>query len=227
MKKFKDITYSLKQSKRKTMSIYVERDGAVSVLAPDELSVPEIEQVIASKKYWIHKQKAELELLNLSKVEREFVSGESFLYLGRPYTLKVVEDLDVPLKLYQGYLHLRKSDIKRGTELFKEFYKTKGTTKIIERINLYKDMIGVNPKNIRIMELKSRWASCSERSLNFNWKVMMAPLTIIDYIVVHELTHFIHPNHTEAFWNSVDKVLPDYWERKNWLKDNGASLDLA
>lgn len=227
MRKYKDIEYSLKQSKRKTMSIYVERDGAVSVLAPDELSIPEIEDVIASKRYWIHKQIAELELLNLSKVQREFVSGESFLYLGKPYSLKIIDEQAVPLRLYRGKFYLKRTDISKGVELFKEFYRNKGLAKLTERIELYQDIIGVNPPKLRVMELKNRWASCSDKSLNFNWKVMMAPLTIIDYVVVHELVHFIHPNHTESFWNAVDKIIPNYLERKNWLRDNGASFDIS
>jgi hypothetical protein len=88
-------------------------------------------------------------------------------------------------------------------------------------------MLGVIPSKIRVIELKNRWASCSESGLlNFHWKCIMAPITVIDYIVVHELTHFIYPNHTDAFWNTVDKVLPDYMERKQWLRENGAGMEL-
>ena len=87
--------------------------------------------------------------------------------------------------------------------------------------------MGVQPRSIKLMDLKHRWASCTASSnLNFHWKCMMAPLTVIDYIVVHELAHLIHPNHTAAFWNEVDKVLPDFQERKSWLMDNGAGMDL-
>ncbi len=87
--------------------------------------------------------------------------------------------------------------------------------------------MGVHPKAVRVMDLKNRWASCSPgNNLNFHWKCMMAPLTVLDYIVVHELTHLIHPNHTQAFWNEVDKVLPDYQERKEWLTKNGSQMTL-
>jgi predicted metal-dependent hydrolase len=74
---------------------------------------------------------------------------------------------------------------------------------------------------------QDRWASCGSIGvLNFHWKCMMAPPRIIDYIVVHELCHFHHRNHTDAFWNEVDKVMPDYRERKEWLRKHGASLAL-
>jgi len=79
--------------------------------------------------------------------------------------------------------------------------------------------MGVVPKGIKVQELQHRWASCTKAGmLNFHWKIMMAPLTILDYIVVHELAHIIYANHTEAFWNEVDKILPDYLDRKQWLR---------
>jgi hypothetical protein len=87
--------------------------------------------------------------------------------------------------------------------------------------------MGVTPVGIKVQELQHRWASCTKAGmLNFHWKCMMAPLTILDYIVVHELAHLIHANHTEAFWNEVDKVLPDYLDRKQWLRVNGAGMSL-
>ncbi len=85
----------------------------------------------------------------------------------------------------------------------------------------------LTPNGIRVIDLKNRWASCTpEGKLNFHWKCMMSPATILDYIVVHELAHLIHPNHSAAFWNEVDKVLPDYGERKEWLRVHGAGMDL-
>ena len=78
------------------------------------------------------------------------------------------------------------------------------------------------------MELKTRWASCSvkKRKVNFNWKIMMAPTSIIDYLIVHELTHFNHKRHNAEFWNAVDKVLPNYQKQVAWLKDYGATLEI-
>lgn len=88
-------------------------------------------------------------------------------------------------------------------------------------------MMGVEPKNIRVMELQNRWGSCTEHgNLNFNFKCMMAPLSVIDYIVVHELAHIKYKDHSPDFWNIVDKVIPDYENKKNWLRENGASLDI-
>jgi predicted metal-dependent hydrolase len=78
-----------------------------------------------------------------------------------------------------------------------------------------------------VMELQHHWASCSPKGdLNFHWRCLMAPLSVLDYIVVHELAHLIHLNHSPAFWNLVDKILPSYPKQMAWLKHNGAGLDL-
>lgn len=110
---------------------------------------------------------------------------------------------------------------------FKEFYKVKALQKIPARIDYFKIKLGVEPKSIKVMDIRNRWATCTpDGKLIFNWKCIMAPLTIIDYIVAHELVHLIHPNHSKAFWNEMDKVMPDYMERKNWLKKYGVGMDL-
>lgn len=129
--------------------------------------------------------------------------------------------------LYRGRFYLNKSKLNEANEVFKAFYKEKGFKKIPERIEIYKRQMGVSPKSIRIMELKNRWGSCSDEvNLNFHWKCALAPITIIDYIVVHELAHLIYKDHSDEFWNTVDKVIPDYLKIKQWLRDNGASLDI-
>lgn len=97
----------------------------------------------------------------------------------------------------------------------------------VDSMAYFRAKLDVEPRAVKVIDLKNRWASCTPGgNLNFHWKCMMAPLTVLDYIVAHELVHLIHPNHTAAFWNELDKVMPDYQERKNWLRDNGAEMDL-
>jgi predicted metal-dependent hydrolase len=87
--------------------------------------------------------------------------------------------------------------------------------------------VGVKFQRVAVRELKNRWATCSPNgNLAFHWKCMMAPASVIDYIVVHELCHLHHLDHTEAFWNEVDKLIPDYANRKEWLRKNGAAMDV-
>jgi predicted metal-dependent hydrolase len=226
MRQYKDIQYTLKRSKRKTASIYVERDGGVSVLVPEELTAKQIEKLLESKRKWIYTNQAVWRDLNATKVHREYVNGEGFLYLGRTYRLKLVQEQDVALMLKDGHFCLRANGISPHTA-FKDFYREKGKQRIGDRVAYFQTKVGVQPKAVRIIELKNRWASCSPGgNLNFHWRCMMAPPTVLDYIIAHELAHRIHPDHTKAFWNEVDKVMPNYGERKEWLRVNGAGMDL-
>ena len=224
---YKDISYVLIRSHRKTLSIYIERDGGITLRVPQRMSLEDIEKIIEKKRYAIYKQLALWEQLNASRIQRQFVNGESFLYIGSSYRLEIVDQQDIPLKLFRGYFYLRRSDISRGPEVFKGFYRKKGKEKLPQRVALYQGAIGVEPGGIRVLDLRNRWGSCSKSGvLNFHWKCMMAPLAVIDYIVVHEMAHMLHRRHTETFYEIVDKVLPDYQERRNWLTLHGASLDL-
>jgi len=224
----KDITFNIRKSRRKTLSIYIERGGTVTVIAPENLNDQEIEDVLKKKEYRIYKSLAEWEVTNTAKVDREYVNGQSFLYLGRNYRLEIVNgDQEKPLILKNGYFLLRKKDKIKANQIFKEFYKEKGYPKIVDRVERYKKRINVNPKQTRIMELKNRWASCSEKgNLNFHWKCIMAPPDVLNYIVAHELVHLVHKNHTKAFWNEIDKVVPDFQRHIEWLRLNGAAMDI-
>lgn len=227
MNRYKDIEYSIATSDRKTASIYIERDGRVSVLAPAAWSQDMIEEVLERKRGWIYRGLAEWEDLNSARITREFVNGEGFLYLGRTYRLRIVEEQAESLMLSGGYFCLRSVFVSHAQDAFKEFYRKKGQARIAERVEYYKNKVGVKPGIVRVMELQNRWASCSTGGdLNFHWKCMMAPLNIIDYIVVHELAHLKHANHADAFWGEVDKVMPDYRERKDWLRTHGAGMDI-
>jgi predicted metal-dependent hydrolase len=229
MRAYKDIEYSLMRSRRKTASIYIERDGSVSVLVPEKLTDRQVENLLESKRKWIYRSLAEWQDLNAQKVHRDYVNGEGFRYLGRSYRLKLVPDLSEPLMLKDGYFCLRTKNgsVSEADAAFRAFYRDKGAVRIPPRIEYFKGKMGVEPKAIKVIDLKHRWASCTPgANLNFHWKCMMAPLTVLDYIIVHELAHLIHPNHSQAFWNEVDKVMPDFQDRKEWLRMNGAGMDL-
>jgi predicted metal-dependent hydrolase len=120
-----------------------------------------------------------------------------------------------------------RGEIAAAKAAFRDYYIARGLERITERVKYYAPKVGVRPHNIDVRDLGHRWASCSPKgNVAFHWRCMMAPATIIDYIVLHELCHFLHLDHTDAFWNEVDKVMPAYIERKNWLKKNGAGLDV-
>lgn len=224
---YKDIDFSLKKSDRKTTSIYIERDGSVSVLAPKPFDIPRIERLIEKKRSWIYRGLAEWEDLNRTRVHREYVNGEAFLYLGRNYRLQLVNEQDAPLKLKNGQFCLLQTEIPRAQKHFRDFYKSKLGPRLRERVGQYAARMGLEPASIKILELKNRWGSCSASGvINIHWKCAMLPLSVLDYVVVHELAHLEDSNHSPAFWRIVEKVLPEYEEQKNWLKFNGAGMSL-
>ncbi len=217
----------IQKSERKTVSIFIERDGSVSARVPEKLGDEEIIEILKAKEYQIFKNLAEWKQLNANAVEREYVNGQSFLYLGRNYRLKLVDEKLEGVQFNRNTFFLSKTEMYKAKELFVKFYKDKLNRKIHPIIERYKNQLDVQPNQIKVMELQKRWASCTPNgNLNFHWKCAMAPIDVLHYIIIHELAHLIHNNHTQAFWNEIDKILPNYDEQVNWLKHNGAGMDL-
>ena len=228
-----DIEYQLLRSdQRKTADIVIERNGLISVRVPKHLSEEQADAVVEQKRLWIYRNLAEWRDLNAARVVREWVNGEGFLYLGCAYRLLLKQEQDEPLKLKDGRFCLQRKIVETGGEnaakqVFEQFYTEKALERIKKRVAYFAPKVGVTPLSVEVKEIGYRWATCSPNGkLSFNWKCMMASPKVIDYIVVHELCHLRHLDHTDAFWNEVDKVLPDFTERKTWLRENGAALDI-
>lgn len=221
-----DITIE-KTERRKTVSIFIERDGSVRVLAPISASNETIETAVKSKEYLIFTKLAKWKELNQGKVNREYVNGQSFLFLGRNYRLKLTENQDVPLKISGGFILLDIRHLSKAEKVFKEFYKEKALLKIKERLKVHEDKFPPKPTSIKVLELRNRWASWTPKNgLNFHWKCVMAPVSVLDYIIMHEMVHLKYPNHSTDFWNELDKKMPDFREQENWLKRNGVKMSL-
>ncbi|MCX6159560.1 MAG: SprT family zinc-dependent metalloprotease [Ignavibacteriae bacterium] len=209
------------------MSIFVERNGSVRVLAPVTSSDEKIEEAVKSREYQIFSKLAKWKELNQGKVNRKFVNGQSFLYLGRNYRLKITKNQPVPLKLSGGFFHLDKNYLGKAEKVFKDFYKEKAKQKIKERLIIIQEKFQHKPTSIKVLELGNRWASWTPKNgLNFHWKSIMAPVSVLDYIITHEMVHLKYPNHSTKFWNELDKKMPDYREYENWLKLNGVKMSL-
>ncbi|HKL85763.1 MAG TPA: SprT family zinc-dependent metalloprotease [Treponemataceae bacterium] len=218
---------TIKRSQRKTASIYIERDGSLSVLVPEKITDQEIKDILKANEYKIHKYQAKRQLLNDKAIRREFVNGQSFLYLGRNYYLQF-SNTTSEIEFKGRYLNVPEVSSEKLSELFKEFYRNRGYKFITPRVNRYAEMMGLSINEIKVMELKTRWASCSEKKprVNFHWKVIMAPASVIDYLIVHELCHFKYKRHNAEFWNEVDKYYPNYQKQVSWLKEYGATLEV-
>lgn len=228
----KGLSYEVIRSRRSTTDIIIERDGSLVVRAPEWADDDAVANIVESKHYWIYQGLAEWRVLNTTRVLREYKNGEGFLYLGRAYRLLLVSDQQEALLLKNGRFTLRRDLVEQGEvasaqAAFRDFYVAKGVERIRGRVGYYAPKVGVEPNGLEVRELGHRWATCSAGGkLSFHWKCMMAPQTIIDYIVVHELCHLYHRDHSGAFWNEVDKVMPDFHERREWLRKNGAGFDV-
>lgn len=232
-RKIRDIEYRLLDgADRKTTDIIIERDGSICVRPPLHMSAEQVDAIVENKRIWIYKNLAEWKELNTARVKREWKNGESFLYLGRNYRFGFIDEPATALQLKDGRFYASRSIFENAGEsalrdAFIDFYTQKGIERLKKRVDYFTPKVGVTCNKVIVKDLGFRWATCSVNGdLSFHWKCMMAPSKVIDYIIVHELCHLHHRDHTTAFWNEVDKILPDYYERKEWLRINGASLDI-
>jgi hypothetical protein len=218
------------------MGIAIERDGAIIVTAPHQAKFNEIEKFVSEKKIWIYQKLAKKKTLNREKPKREFVNGQGFLYLGKSYRLKLIDNGKMKsarspnvtvLRLWHGYFELAESEKANARNHFISWYRKQIKEQLKARIPRYDKRIGVTVKDTRILDLGHRWASCGRNGvINFNWRSVMAPVWVLDYILIHEMVHLIERGHTDRFWGLVSRVILDYEEHALWLNENGADLDL-
>lgn len=213
------------RSKRKTVAIIVQRDGKVIVRAPLKASERQIRQFVESKIGWIREKKAQAQE-QPPQTARQFTAGERFPYLGQEYALSVVPGARAGLHFEAGF-SLNQNSQAEAALLFEKWYKTAARKVLTERVRFYAQKFGLKYQKIRISSARTRWGSCSSRgTLSFTWRLVMAPLEVVDYVVVHELAHLRQPNHSAAFWAEVAQMMPDYKIRRDWLKKNGRFLTL-
>jgi hypothetical protein len=154
------------------------------------------------------------------------VNGEGFLYLGKSYRLKIISQGDVPLKL-DTFFFLDQNALKNAKSIFIDWYKNKAKDVLSERVAWYSKKSGIIVKQIKITSANSRWGSCSAKgTLSFPWRLVMAPVPVIDYVVIHELIHVVEKNHSKDFWDKVHVLMPDYKLKIEWLEINGHILKI-
>lgn len=223
------ITAEVKRSNRTKSATITVEEGKVCVVVPSQLEHERITKLLKDKNRWI-KEKISLHHEAQPKSTKQFVSGESFSYLGRNYRLKVQQGNYQPIKLVNGRFAITLRAGKDNPDLIQDslfsWYKQHAEIKLKEKSNRYAELIGVSFHSVGLKNYKSRWGSCTvDGDITFNWKVIMAPNRIVDYVVIHELCHLIHHDHSPKFWREVERVMPDYDECKEWLKQYGANLE--
>jgi len=208
--------------RRRSVQITVDRDGELLLSAPEVCSVRAIEAFVREKRFWIHTKLAEKEALAPSCPTKKYVSGEGFLYLGRSYRLLLVDEQDIPVKLEQGRFKMARSAAQTGRDHMVRWYTERARPWLAGRVERYRRRIGVDPASLTVQDLAFRWGSCGKGSrLYFHWRTILLPPRIVEYIVVHELVHLIEPHHVPAFWGRVERAMPDFAVRKQWLAENG------
>ena len=215
------------RTKRKTIALQITDDGTLIVKAPFGVSEQTIKNVVIKHKDWIERKKKDILSRDPKFAEKEFVNGEGFLYLGKYYKLNIVNKQDAPLLFNNNYFYLLRDYLPVARDLFINWYKEKAYEKISERVEWYAKKRGFVYNKINITSANQRWGSCSSKeNLNFSWRLIMAPLPVIDYVVVHELVHLEERNHAKSFWSKVKMLMPEYEKHRDWLKRNGYLLRL-
>jgi len=227
-----DLSYTLLRSgkRRKTLCLQVARDGRIDIRAPLFTPQDEIEKFFLNKLDWLRDRLRKRDRLPEERSPRAFREGETFLFMGTAYPLRI-EPADSALegRLFFDSRHfvLGRSDPARGREIFTAWYGEQARRHIGERLEEFSRRLELFPRSFRITAARSFWGSCSAADrLAFNWRLIMAPCSVIDYVIVHELQHLAEKNHSPAFWKRVALVIPDYRDRKLWLRKNGSFLNL-
>ncbi len=223
------ISYTLTRSKRQTIGIRVGASG-VLVNAPKDISLDTIEKTIQQKAAWVvHRQARLLELNSFLLSPRTFESGETLRYLGRQYRLKRISSQEAPNARMRGaFIEVQAQTSQEAKKALEFWYQKQAKQYLparLHRLSFRKGM--ASPPPVLIRSPKRRWGSCNQKGeIRLNWRIIMAPQSLIDYVIVHELCHLEHPNHSTAFWQSMHKLMPDYALRRERLAMVGIQYTL-
>jgi len=229
------IEYKLiRSTKRKTISLQIMVDQGLVIRCPNKAKISDIENLIHKKTKWIVSHLQKYHDMNESKIVKEYISGDTLLYLGKLFLLNLLPGKVSRINLEQQNQKInficrveKKEDPKYKERFLVKWYKLKLGTLISEIISSNKDQFQKSPSSIKIRSYKRRWGSTSgDGKISFNWKLMLAPFEVIEYVVIHELSHLIQMNHSKEYWNLMYLIDPKYKEKRNWLKKNGSYLDL-
>ena len=224
--------YQLIKSNRKTIAISFDRDGNLVVKAPLYVGNRDIEDFVRQKSEWIEATALRLKRAREKEaaLRPRLQNTDALPYLGDTRILTVIcEDrqrakvISVPGRLI---LHVPyEADYEYRRSALEQWYRRQAQIVIGEKAREFAALLGVSYAAVRIKDQRSRWGSCSGRgNLNFNWRILMAPEPVCDYVIIHELCHLVHMDHSERFWKLVESVCPQYRRYRTWLREQGKSL---
>lgn len=224
------LTFHVRESvRRTTLEIIVDRDGSLVLATPPGVPRDDLIAFAEGHLVWVYTKLEEKEARVGPRARKEYVSGEGFFYLGRSYRLKVIDGTPErpPLRLHRGWFELRDDVVEEGREHFIQWYRSHLGPVLERALGRFAERVEASPGGLHVQDMGYRWGSTDRRGhLYFHWRVAMLPLRMIEYVVAHELTHLVEGKHTEAFWLRLERLVPDYGERRRWLEREGARYDL-
>ncbi|MXW71772.1 MAG: M48 family metallopeptidase [Acidobacteria bacterium] len=226
-----ELSYTIRRSARreKTIAVTVDPAGSILVVAPERVGTDRLDTIVGRKAEWIVRRIRRAESHGPLLSPREFVSGESVRYLGRHYRLKVDAGETGSAKLRGGWLHVPapggSEDAARVRAGLVSWFRRRAAERLPERIEAWRAKAGVPMPRIKVVSQAKRWGSCDQAgTVRLNWRIIQAPMRLVDYVVVHELVHLRHRGHGRDYWQAVGRVMPDYERRRRDLRERGAFL---
>ena len=213
-------------TRRKTIALIVQPNGRLVVRAPLRTSQKEIRLLVDRNAGWIRNKQELVKATYTPFVPRRFVNGENFYFLGNPYPLEIL-NTNHPALTFDSKFYLSKTALPNARAVFERWYRQQALEILTDRVQHFASQHGFRATQVRISSARTRWGSCSARgTLSFTWRLVMAPLPVIDYVVVHELVHLKVRNHSKQFWDQVNQLMPDFKNRRSWLKEHGHTSNL-
>jgi predicted metal-dependent hydrolase len=227
-----DFEFEVKRSRRRRTLCLQIRDGRVRVMVPARTSERQIRELVHKHGDWVRRKLRQL-AARPKAVAKAFVTGERFRYLGRDYPLRIIDGAPWPAELRAGEIVVTvperipaaaRAAVVAGR--LQEWYSLNALEIFQDRAAHFSEILGLAAKSVRVKSYKRRWGGCSARGeLSFNWRLIMAPKRVVDYVAAHEVSHLAHHNHSAEFWAVVAGLLPDYRAQQAWLNQNGGTLD--
>jgi hypothetical protein len=221
------IEFELIYRSRKSIGIKISPKDGIIIHSPKGIKPDDIIKTLKTKSSWILKKLDEVKNIKKTVITKKFINGEKLLFLGEEHSLEIfynpnIKNTNISIDYGKIILESKTDNADRIKNHLEQWYKIKGLEIILERIFHYQPFFTIKPNVVKVKTQKSRWGTCnSKKNLYFNWKIIMAPIEIVDYLVVHEMAHLVHMNHSSKFWNFVEKILPDYKSSRKILKKNG------
>lgn len=207
-------------TRRKSIALHITENATLVIRAPYFTTQDTIKEVIERHYKWIIKKRSEVFKIKPYRPFPKFVDGEIYLYLGEYFELEIVNIQNDKL-VFDRKFFLSKCLLPQARKIFLQWYVDKAREIISERLSGLALKHNFQYYQFKITRAKKRWGSCSSQgNLSFSWRLVMAPPSVIDYVIIHELVHLEIKNHSKKFWAKVKSLMPDYKQQQQWLKTN-------